>query len=60
MPPHSTPTGFRDSLLAWTLVLSAGLHVLAMVLIPNIRWEELKTPEVLQVELALPQKVPEP
>jgi protein TonB len=47
-------------MLAWALLLSAGLHLLAMVTIPNIRWEELKKPEVLQVELAPPQKAPEP
>lgn len=34
--------------------------MLAMVLIPNIRWQELNTPDILQVELAPPQKIPEP
>ena len=47
-------------MLVWALLFSIGLHVVAMVAIPNIRWEELKKPEVLQVELAPPQKVPEP
>ena len=33
---------------------------MAMVVIPNIRLEELKKPEILLVELAPPQKAPEP
>jgi protein TonB len=47
-------------MFVWALMLSAGLHILAAVMIPNIRWEDLKKPEVLQVELAPPQKAPEP
>lgn len=42
------------------MTLSLGLHILAMVFVPSLRWEELKEPEVLLVELAPPQAMPEP
>lgn len=45
-------------MLVWALVLSVGLHLLAVLLIPNIRWEELKEPEVLVVELMQPEPAP--
>lgn len=60
MASHSHSSGFHDSTIIWAIALSFGLHMLAAVLIPNIRWEELKEPEILQVELAPPQKAPEP
>ena len=59
-PTNEFSSGYRDVKLVWMLLLSVAIHALAMVLIPNIRWEELRKPEVLQVELAPPQKVAEP
>lgn len=47
-------------MLVWALVLSVGLHLLAVLLIPNIRWEELQEPEVLVVELMQPEPEPAP
>lgn len=60
MASHSYSSGSHDFPIIWAITLSLGLHILAMVFIPNIRWEELKEPEVLLVELAPPQAMPEP
>lgn len=46
----------------WAVFLSIGLHLLAVMLLPNIKWEPLKKPDVLQVEILPPPppKPPEP
>lgn len=52
---------FRDHAFAWALTLSIGLHVLALTYLPNIHFDKLAPPRILEVDLAMPEKPqPEP
>ncbi len=55
--PH--PSGFHDHTLPWTLALSIALHIFAVIWLPSFKFDSIKTPEILNVELAAP-KTPEP
>jgi periplasmic protein TonB len=55
--PH--PSGFHDHIFAWTLTLSLVLHIFAVVWLPNLKFDSIKVPEILNVEIA-PPKTPEP
>lgn len=51
----------RDHAFAWALTLSIGLHVLAAIYLPNMHFDKLVPPKILEVKLALPEKPqPEP
>jgi protein TonB len=47
----------RDKGLLWALAFSIGLHVLAVLILPNIEIEAEKTPETLTIELAPAKKI---
>ncbi|MEO8418523.1 MAG: energy transducer TonB [Methylophilaceae bacterium] len=46
----------RDHAFAWALTLSIGLHVLAAIYLPNMHFDQLVPPKILEVKLALPEK----
>jgi len=54
--PHRS--GFHDQTLVWALVLSVSLHIFAVIWLPNFKFDSIKIPEILNVELA-PPKAPE-
>jgi protein TonB len=47
----------HESTLIWAIICSVLLHGLLAVMIPNIKFDEVKVPEILEVELV---KKPEP
>lgn len=51
--------GYDNQTLLWALVLSISLHIFAAIWLPNIKFDSIKMPEVLTVELVAP-KAPEP
>lgn len=58
-------TGYTESTLIWALICSVLLHVLMVVVIPNIKFDPIKKPAVLQIELTKPAPpapvvIPEP
>ncbi|HLD10194.1 MAG TPA: hypothetical protein VJB68_09135, partial [Methylophilaceae bacterium] len=55
--PH--PSGFDNQTLVWALALSVSLHIIAAIWFPNLKFDSIKVPEILNVELA-PPKAPEP
>jgi protein TonB len=56
-------SGFHDQAfnqtLVWALALSLALHILAAIWLPNLKFDSIKAPEMLNVELA-PPKAPKP
>lgn len=55
--PH--PSGFDNQTLVWALALSLALHIIAAIWLPNFKFDSIRIPEILNVELA-PPKAPEP
>lgn len=51
---HSTT---HESTIIWAIIGSILLHVLLMVTVPNIKFDDIKTPDVLSVDFV---KLPEP
>ena len=45
--------------LVWAVALSISLHIFAAIWLPNFKFDSIKVPEILNVELA-PPKAPEP
>lgn len=61
MAPSTYYFNFRDHAFAWALTLSIGLHVLAAISLPNVHFDKLVPPKILEVELVMPEKPqPEP
>ena len=63
MSTTSHRSGFHDQAsnqaLVWALVLSISLHIFAAIWLPQLKFDSIKVPEILNVELA-PPKAPEP
>lgn len=57
MATYSQHLPNRDKGLLWALALSIGLHVLAVLILPNIEIEAEKAPETLTIELAPAKKI---
>ena len=53
----SNNAGFSESTLLWALICSILLHLLLVAVIPNIKFDAVKKPDVLEIQLA---KEPEP
>ena len=47
----------HENKLIWAIICSILLHALLVVVIPNIKFDEIKTPEILEVDFV---KLPEP
>lgn len=52
------PFDEQDRTIVWALVLSVGLHLLALTQIPNIEFEQEAKPDTLTVELLPPAPQP--
>lgn len=50
--------GFSESTLLWAIICSILLHVLLVAIIPNIKFDTHKKPEVLEIQLAKPEPPP--
>lgn len=50
--------GDTESTLVWAIICSVLLHVLLVVVIPNIKFDPIKKPAVLQIELTKPAPPP--
>ncbi len=51
-------TGFSESTLLWAIICSILLHVLLVAVIPNIKFDTPKKPEILEIQLAKPEPPP--
>jgi protein TonB len=47
----------HENKLIWAIISSMLLHALLVVVIPNVKFDEIKTPEILEVDFV---KLPEP
>lgn len=52
--------GFSESTLLWAIICSILLHILLVAVIPNIKFDVPKKPEVLEIQLTKPQPPAEP
>ena len=56
--------GFSESTLLWAIICSILLHILIVTIIPNIKFDTPKKPEVLEIQLVKPTpppvSIPEP
>jgi len=53
----------NENTLIWAVIASILLHILVVVVVPNFKFDELKVPDVLEVELQKPEPpaaIPEP
>lgn len=50
--------GFSESTLLWAVICSILLHVFLVVIIPNIKFDTPKKPEILEIQLANPKPPP--
>lgn len=53
----------RESTIIWAVIASILLHMLLMIIVPNVKFDEIKIPNVLEIELKKPEPpaiVPEP
>ncbi|MBA3695269.1 MAG: energy transducer TonB [Methylotenera sp.] len=51
-------TGYSESTLLWAIVCSILLHILLVVIIPNVKFDTVKKPEIFEVELVNKQEPP--
>ena len=61
--PSNKSATLRENTLIWAVVCSFLLHILIVFIVPSIKFDVAKKPEVLNVELVLPAKpkpAPEP
>lgn len=50
--------GFSESTLLWAIICSILLHILIVTIIPNIKFDTPKKPEVLEIQLVKPAPPP--